>query len=60
MKAALLALAASFTLAGGALAAETAMKMDCCKDCACCKEKAPAPKDGEPKPPAPQAPTHQH
>ena len=61
MKPMLLAAAAFFTLAGGAMAAETAMKMDCCKDCACCKDKAPAaPKEGEQKPKAPQAPAHQH
>ncbi len=59
----LLAAVAFFSLAGGALAAETAMMMDCCKNCACCKDKdkAPAPKDGEPKPQTPpKAPAHQH
>jgi hypothetical protein len=56
----LLAVAAAFVLAGGAYAADTAMKMDCCKECACCK-KAPAPKDGEKTPQTPpQAPSHQH
>ena len=63
MKPMLLAVAAFFTLAGGAMAAETAMKMDCCKNCMCCKDKdkAPAPKDGEQKPQTPpQAPAHQH
>ena len=61
MKPMLLAAAAFFALAGGAMAAETAMKMDCCKNCACCKDKAPAPpKDGEQKPQTPKAPAHQH
>ena len=57
----LIAAAAFLTLAGGAVAAETAMKMDCCKNCACCKDKAPnPPKGGEQKPQAPKAPSHQH
>ena len=60
MKPILLAAAAFFTLAGGAMAAETAMKMDCCKNCMCCKDKAPAPKEGEQKPQPPKAPAHQH
>ena len=61
MRQALIGLAAFFTLAGGAVAAETAMKMDCCKNCACCKDKATPPKDGQPKPETPpQAPVHQH
>ena len=29
---------------GGAYAAEAGMKMDCCKDCACCKDKPAAEK----------------
>ena len=61
MRLKLLAVAAFFALAGGAYAAETPMKMDCCKNCPCCKEKAPAPKEGEQKPQSPpQQPTHQH
>ena len=61
MKMKLLAVAAFLALAGGANAADTAMKMDCCKNCPCCKEKAPPPKDGEQKPQTPPAPpAHQH
>ena len=64
MKIQLIAAAAFFALGGGAYAADTAMKMECCKNCACCKDKAaPQPKDGEQKPQTPQAPSapsHQH
>lgn len=52
-----LALAALVTLlsSGAALAAEDAMKMDCCAKCECCKDK----KDGAGTPPQP-APEHKH
>ncbi|WP_374660189.1 hypothetical protein [Phenylobacterium sp.] len=45
-----LALAALVTLlsSGAALAAESAMKMDCCAKCECCKDKKDAPKSFEP------------
>ena len=49
----ILATVAFFAVGGAAWA------MDCCKDCACCKDAPPSAQTQTPAP-APPAPAHQH